>query len=235
MMITIVFSGCSQQNKSANQNDNVHLCDYNNLVINEDEYCVSEEDLNTAIEMNLNSIETDCDNIQLTDETARQYFNTENKKAAVTNIKREIVENRFCEAAIEVILTNSYVTSLPEESEKFIERVISSQKLTADENKIEYDKYFQNNFNMSEKEYRESILDEYVNYMILSTLAQKEGYIISDAERSEIVSKIASDNDMSADDIIEMYGNEYIDFILYENFLKNYLIDIYSKQIEKAI
>lgn len=234
-MITIVFSGCSQQNKSTSQNDNVHLCDYNNLVIDENEYCVSEEDLTTAIEMNLNSIETDCDNIQLTDETARQYFNAENKETAVANIKREIVENRFCEAAIEVILTNSYVTSLPEESEKFTEKVILSQKLIADEDEIEYNKYFQDNFNMSETEYRESILGEYVNYMILSTLAQKEGYTISNTERTAIIDKLANDNNISTSDVIEIYGSEYIDYILYENFVRDYLIDTYSNEIEKSV
>lgn len=236
LIITVVFlCGCSDKGKSFEEENNVVLCDYQNLVIDESEYCVSEEDLNTAIEMNLNSLGLDDEPVKLTDEIARQYFNSDNKEETITKIKRKIIENRFCEAAIENILTTSHVKILPKESETFVESVINSQKKTADEMEIEHDEYFKSNFDMTESEYCEALLDEYVNYMIISALAQKEGYIISDIERSEIVEEIANNDGISEDKVIEIYGNEYFDFILYENFLKDYLIDVYSDQIEKAV
>lgn len=234
LIITVVFfSACTQKSKTYDGN-NIVLCDYHNLVIDESEYYVSEEDLNTAIEMNLNSIDLDDESVKLTDEIARQYFNSDNKEEAIANIKREIIENRFCEAAIEKILTTSHVKKMPRESETFVEFVINSQKKTANEMGIEYGEYFKSNFDMTENEYREALFDEYVNYMIISALAQKEGYTISDTERSVIIEEIANNDDISEDKAIEIYGNEYFDFILYENFLKDYLTDIYSDQIEKA-
>ena len=71
--------------------------------------------------------------------------------------------------------------------------------------------------------------------MIISALAQKEGYTVSDTERSVIIEEIANNDEISADKAIEIYGNEYFDFILYENFLKDYLTDVYSDQIENAV
>lgn len=233
--LTAFLCGCTQKSKTYNENNNVNLCDYHNLAIDESEYCVSEEDLNTAIEMNLNSIGLDDDSVELTDEIARQYFNSDNKEEAIAKIKREIIENRFCEAAIEKILTTSHIKILPKESETFVKSVINSQKKTVDEMGIEYDEYFKSNFDMTESEYCEALLDEYVNYMIISALAQKEGYTISDTERSVIIEDVANNDGISTDKAIEIYGNEYFDFILYENFLKDYLTDIYSEQIEKAV
>lgn len=233
--ITTFLCGCFQESKTYEENNNVILCDYNSLAIDENEYCVSVEDLNTAIEMNLNSIGLSDEVIELTDEIAKQYFNSDNKEEAIANIKREIIENRFCEAAMEIILITSHVKILPKESETFVESVINSQKKTADEMGIEYDNYFKSNFDMTENEYFEALLDEYVNYMIISALAQKEGYTVSDTERSIIIEEIANNDGISEDKAMETYGNEYFDFILYENFLKNYLTDIYSDQIEKAV
>ena len=212
--LTVFLCGCTQKSKTYDENNNVNLCDYHNLVINESEYCVSEEDLNIAIEMNLNSIGLDDDSVKLTDEIARQYFNSDNKEEAITKIKREIIENRFGEAAIEKILTTSHVKILPKESGTFVESVINSQKKTAGEMGIEHDEYFKSNFDMTESEYCEALLDEYVNYMIISALAQKEGYTVSDTERSAIIEKIANNDEISEDKAIEIYGNEYFDFIL---------------------
>lgn len=233
--LTAFLCGCTQKSKTYDENNNVNLCDYHNLVIDESEYYVSEEDLNTAIEMNLNSIDLDDESVKLTDEIARQYFNSNNKEETIINIKREIIENRFCEAAIEKILTTSQVKILSKESETFVETVINSQKKIADEMGIEHDEYFKSNFDMTESEYCEALLDEYVNYMIISALAQKEGYTVSDTERSAIIEEIANNDEISEDKAIEIYGNEYFDFILYENFLKDYLTDVYSEQIEKAV
>lgn len=233
--LTAFLCGCGQKSKTYDENNNVNLCDYQNLVIDESEYCVSEEDLNTAIEMNLSSIGLDDDSVKLTDEIARQYFNSDNKEEAIANIKREIIENRFCEAAIKKILTTSHVKILPKESETFVESIINSQKKTADEMGIKHDEYFKSNFDMTESEYCEALLDEYVNYLIISALAQKEDYTVSGKERSVIIEEIANNDGISIDKAIEIYGNEYFDFILYENFLKNYLIDVYSYQIENAV
>lgn len=235
MTLTAFLCGCTQKSKAYDENNNVNLCDYHNLVIDESEYCVSEEDLNTAIEMNLNSIDLDDELVKLTDEIAKQYFNSDNKEEAISNIKREIIENRFCETAIEKILITSHVKILPKESESFVESIINSQKKTADAMGISYEEYLKSNFDMTEDEYCDVLIDEYVNYIIISALAQKEGYIISDAERSAIIEEIANNDGISEDKAIVIYGYEYFDFILYENFLKSYLIDVYSDQIEKAV
>lgn len=236
LIITVVFlCGCSDKGKSFEEVNNVVLCDYNNLVIDECEYRVSQEDLNTAIEMNLNSIGSDDEMVILTDETARQYFNSDNKEEAIANIKKEIIENRFYESAIEIILTTSHVKMLPKESETFVESSLNLQKNIADEMGVEYEYFFKNYLDSTESEYREILLDEYANYMIISTLARKEGYIISDTERSKIIEEIANNDGISADKAIEIYGDEYFDYILYEKFLKDYLTDVYSDQIEKAV
>lgn len=296
---------CACSKTSEHKSEYIELCDYKNLTINLDEYKVTDEEVNTAIQMRMiehnvlepiNEAVEDGDFVQLdvsinqgtyksfsyfvgdeeivngfdenllghktdenislnigndsydikivsvkrtpleiTDEIAVEYFDVSNVREVINDTKKKIAENRFCEAAINIILTNSNIIKFPDYCYDYVEKIVEKHKTQADNSGKSSKDYFNEVFEMSEEEYREAVLSGYGDYLVLKEIASIEGYIPSDEEMNNLIEYTAKLDGISYEDVKETYGEEYFEYMLYESFVKEVIINLYSEQINKSI
>ena len=227
------ISGCTNTEKDITVLDYVNLCDYTSLEISKDEYTVSDADISTAIQMYLGSLDIEASDIS--DNIAVKYFGCENAARAKEKIKREIIENRFYEAARDTILTSSEIIAYPQSSREYVNEMVSTQEAFAEAEGVSFSDYLHDTYNMTEKEFREAALLGYADIMILRAIAEKENYKITPDERNEVIENTAALIGATAEDTLEMYGEEYFDCLLYEEFLKNLLLNYYSSEINAML
>lgn len=233
LVLITIFSGCTGIDKASETTDYVELCNYLELKIPVDEYAVSDEDLDTAIKLNLS--EFDIEDIKLTDEIATEYFGAVDSTAAKIQIKREIIENRFFEAACDFIFNNSKIIKFPPYCKDYVDKLVETHKVCAEEQEVKLEEYFLNTFGMTESEYREAALWGYADYMILKAIAEQEGYSISKEERDELISYTAEFDGITYNEAIELYGYEYFDYLLYEANLKRIMLVQYEEEILEVL
>lgn len=228
-----IFSGCAENNKASTTTEYVELCNYLDLKIPTEEYAVSVEDLNTAIKLNLSEFDTEA--TELTDEIAIEFFGAGDATIAKKQIKREIIENRFFEAARDYIFDNSKIIKFPPYCNEYVDKLVDTHKVCAEEQKIKLEEYFLNTFEMTESEYREAALWGYADYMILKAIAEQEGYSISREERDELISYTAEFDGITYNEAVELYGYEYFDYLLYEANLKKIILAQYEEEILEVL
>lgn len=225
--------GCANSETTKTAIDYVKLCNYTALEVPEEEYAVSDTELYTAIQMYMNSLNIEASDIS--DAIAVEYFNCENATSAKEMIKKEIVENRFYEAARDMILQSSEIVEFPEDSEEYVERMISMQKSLVEEENISLNEYLMSYYEMTEDEFRNATLLGYGDIMILKAIAEKENYNITPDERNDIIKSTAEYIGLTSEEALEVYGVEYFDCILYEEFLKTLIIDLYETSIKSVV
>lgn len=233
LVLITIFSGCTGNEKASGTTDYVELCNYLDLKIPTEEYAVSDEDLNTAIKLNLS--EFDIEATKLTDEIATEYFGVADASSAKIQIKREIIENRFFEAACDYIFNNSKIIKFPTYCNEYVDKLVETHKVCAEEQKIKLEEYFLTTFEMTESEYREAALWGYADYMILKAIAEQEGYSISREERDELVNYTAEFDGITYNEAVELYGYEYFDYLLYEANLKRIILVQYEEEILEVL
>ena len=221
--------GCSNAKTNGTILDYVDLCDYKAIEVPKEEYMVSDTDLSTAIQMHMNSLNIEAS--ELSDSIAVEYFNCENASAVKDMIKKEIIENRFYEAARDMILESSVITGFPEDSNTYVNSMVSAQKTFAEAEGISLSEYLDSYYEMTEEEFREAALCGYGDIMILKAIAEKENYKINSEERNHLIESTAESVGMSAEETLKLYGEEYFDCLLYEQFLKELIISTYSNEI----
>ena len=233
LVLMSIFSGCAENNKASTTTEYVELCNYLDLKIPTEEYAVSVEDLNTAIKLNLSEFDTEA--TELTDEIAIEFFGAGDATIAKKQIKREIIENRFFEAARDYIFDNSKIIKFPPYCNEYVDKLVDTHKVCAEEQKIKLEEYFLNTFEMTESEYREAALWGYADYMILKAIAEQEGYSISREERDELVNYTAEFDGITYNEAVELYGYEYFDYLLYEANLKRIILVQYEEEILEVL
>lgn len=211
--------------------DYVELCDYKSLEVPEEEYMVSDTDLSTAIQMYMNSMDIEAS--ELSDSIAVEYFNCKNANAVREMIKKEIIENRFYEAARDLILESSLIIAFPEDSKTYVNNMVSTQKAFAEAEGISLSEYLDSYYEMTEEEFREATLWGYADIMILKAIAENENYQITLAERTNIIETTAEHVGFTPEEAVETYGEEYFDCLLYEDFLRELITSIYRSDIVK--
>lgn len=233
LVLITIFSGCTVNDRTSGTADYVELCNYLDLKIPTEEYAVSDEDLNTAIKLNLS--ELNIKTTKLTDEIATEYFGVVDATAAKIRIKREIIENRFFEVARDFIFNNSKIIKFPLYCKEYVDKLVETHKACAEEQNVKLEEYFLNTFGMTESEYREAALGGYADYMILKAIAEKEGYSISREERDELISYTAEFDGITYNEAIELYGYEYFDYLLYEAKFKKIILAQYEEEILEVL
>lgn len=221
--------GCSSSKANKTSLDYVQLCDYKALEVPKEEYVVSDMDLSTAIQMHMSSLDVEAS--ELSDSIAIEYFNCKNTTEVKEMIKKEIVENRFYEAARDMILSSSKIIEYPEDSEKHVNTMIATQKSFADSEGISLNDYLKTSYEMTEEEFREAALLGYGDIMVLKAIAENENYHISSEERADIIESTAKYVGMSAEETLKTYGEEYFNCLLYEEFLRKLILETYSNEI----
>lgn len=227
----LVCSVCGCANTETNKTalDYVDLCDYKSLDVSKEEYVVSDTDLSTAIQMHLSSLNIEAS--EISDDIAVEYFGCEDATAAKEMIKKEIVENRFYEAARDLILDSSQIIEFPESSNNYVNNMVSMQKSFAEAEGISLSDYLDNSYEMTEEEFQEAALCGYGDIMILKAIAEKENYQINPEDRVAIIESTAEYVGMSTEETLNIYGKEYFDCLLYEEFLKEFILYTYSDEI----
>lgn len=223
--------GCSSTKATKTVLDYVDLCDYKAIEVPKEEYMVSDTDISTAIQMHMNSLNIEAS--ELSDSIAVEYFNCENASAVRTMIKKEIIENRFYEAARDMILEFSIITSFPENSNAYVDNMVSAQKTFAEAEGVSLNEYLNSYYEMTEEEFREAALCGYGDIMILKAVAEKENYTIDVEERNSLIESTAEYVGMSTEETLKLYGEEYFDCLLYEDFLRELITSIYRSDIDK--
>lgn len=233
LVLITIFSGCTGNDNASETTDYVELCNYLDLKIPTEEYAVSDEDLNTAIKLNLS--EFDIEATKLTDEIATEYFDVVDATTAKLQMKREIIENRFFEAACNFIFNNSKIIKFPPYCKEYVDKMVETHKACAEEQELKLEEYFLNTFEMTESEYREAALWGYADYMILKAITEQEGYSISREERDELISYTAEFDGITYNEAVELYGYEYFDYLLYEANLKKIILAQYEEEILEVL
>ncbi len=233
LVLITTFSGCTENDKASETTDYIELCNYLEVKIPTEEYAVSDEDLNTAIKLNLS--ELDIEATKLTDEIAKEYFGVVDATTAKLQMKREIIENRFFEAASDFIFNNSKIIKFPPYCKEYVDKLVETHKVYAEEQEVKLEEYFLNTFGMTESEYREAALWGYADYMILKAIAEQEGYSISREERDELISYTAEFDGITHNEAVELYGYEYFDYLLYEANLKKIILAQYEEEILEVL
>lgn len=223
--------GCARSKTNKTALDYVDLCDYKSLEVPQEEYIVSDTDLSTAIQMHLSSLDIEASDIS--DEIAVEYFNCENAVAVKEMIKNEIVENRFYEAVRDMILESSKIVEFPESSQKYVDNMVSVQTGLAEAEDLSLSDYLRDSYEMTEEEFREATLCGYADIMVFEAIAEKENYHISFAERNSVIEATAEYVGLTPEETIEIYGEEYFDCLLYEDFLKELIISTYRSDIDR--
>lgn len=231
----LVCGVCGCTNSEANKTalDYVDLCDYKSLEVPADEYMVSDTDLSTAIQMYLSSLDIEAS--ELSDNIAVEYFNCENAVAAKEMIKKEIIENRFYEAARDMILESSIITGFPEDSNAYVNNMVSAQKTFAEAEGVSLNEYLDSYYEMTEEEFREAAFCGYGDIMILKAIAEKENYTINSEERDSLIESTAESVGMPTEETLKLYSEEYFDCLLYEDFLRELIKTIYRADIDKMV
>jgi len=225
--------GCSSTKTTETVLDYVDLCDYKAIEVPKEEYMVSDTDISTAIQMHMNSLNIEAS--ELSDSIAVEYFNCENASAVRTMIKKEIIENRFYEAARDMILESSIITSFPENSNAYVDNMVSAQKTFAEAEGVSLNEYLNSYYEMTEEEFREAALCGYGDIMILKAVAEKEKYQINPEDRVALIESTAEYVGMSVEETLNTYGEEYFDCLLYEEFLKELILSNYRPEITEMM
>lgn len=232
-ILVCCICGCSGVKTNGTVLDYVELCDYKAIEVPKEEYVVSGTDLSTAIQMHMNSLNIEAS--ELSDSIAVEYFNCKNANAVREMIKKEIVENRFYEAARDIILESSLIIGFPEDSQTYVNNMVSAQKILAEAEGISLSEYLDSYYEMTEKEFREAALCGYGDIMILKAIAEKENYEINSEEYNNLIKSTAEYVGMSTEETVKLYGEEYFECLIYEDFLKKMILDIYSDEILAAV
>lgn len=182
--------------------------------------------------MHLSSLNVEAS--EISDDIAIEYFGCENAITAKEMIKKEIVENRFYEAARDMILQSSEIVEFSEDSDEYVESMILKQKSLAEAAGISLSEYLMSFYEMTEDEFRNATLLGYGDMMILKAVAEKENYKITSEERKNIIKSTAEYDGLTSEEAIDIYGEEYFDCILYEDFLKDLIISTYQSDIDEA-
>lgn len=223
--------GCANTETNKTALDYVDLCDYKSLDVSKEEYVVSDTDLSTAIQMHMSSLNIEAS--ELSDSIAVEYFNCKNANAVREMIKKEIIENRFYEAARDMILESSLITGFPEDSKTYVNNMVSSQKVFAEAEGISLSEYLDSYYKMTEEEFREAALCGYGDIMILKAIAEKEDYKINSEEYNNLIESTAEYVGISTEETVKLYGEEYFECLLYEDFLRELIKTIYRTDIDE--
>lgn len=223
--------GCANTETNKTALDYVDLCDYKSLEVSKEEYVVSDTDLSTAIQMHMSSLNIEAS--ELSDSIAVEYFNCQNANAVREMIKKEIIENRFYEAARDMILESSLITGFPEDSKTYVNNMVSAQKVFAEAEGISLSEYLDSYYKMTEEEFREAALCGYGDIMILKAIAEKEDYKINSEEYNNLIESTAEYVGMSTEETVKLYGEEYFECLLYEDFLRELIKTIYRTDIDE--
>lgn len=230
-VLACCICGCSSTKTNGTVLDYVDLCDYKAIEVPKEEYMVSDTDLSTAIQMHMSSLNIEAS--ELSDSIAVEYFNCKNANAVREMIKKEIIENRFYEAARDMILESSIITSFPEDSKTYVNNMVSAQKTFAETEGISLSEYLDSYYEMTEEEFREAALCGYGDIMILKAIAEKEDYEINSEEYNNLIESTAEYIGMSTEETVKLYGEEYFECLLYEDFLRELIKTIYRTDIDK--
>lgn len=223
--------GCANTETNKTALDYVDLCDYKSLDVSKEEYVVSDTDLSTAIQMHMSSLNIEAS--ELSDSIAVEYFNCKNANAVREMIKKEIIENRFYEVARDMILESSLITGFPEDSKTYVNNMVSAQKVFAEAEGISLSEYLDSYYKMTEEEFREAALCGYGDIMILKAIAEKEDYKINSEEYNNLIESTAEYVGMSTEETVKLYGEEYFECLLYEDFLRELIKTIYRTDIDE--
>ena len=88
---------------------------------------------------------------------------------------------------------------------------------------------------MTEEEFREAALCGYGDIMILKAVAEKEKYQINLEDRVALIESTAEYVGMSVEETLNTYGEEYLDCLLYEEFLKKLILSNYRPEITEMM
>lgn len=108
--------------------------------------------------------------------------------------------------ALDKILENSYIKNLPKQAEEYVKKKEEIKNQYGD------DKEFEDYIGMSLEEYREYNYNTYFEYMIYSAIAEAEKLVFTDADFDATVTQIANAENLSAEDVAEIFDFEYIVF-----------------------
>ncbi len=129
--------------------------------------------------------------------------------------KRTIILN----FVLDQIFENSYIKKIPKQAEIYV----SNKEDIKNQYKSEQD--FEDYIGMTVEEYREYNYNIYFEYMIYSVIAERENLIFTQEDFDETVRLIADMENMTEEDVLQIFDKEYIIFETICDEVENALVE----------
>ena len=231
----LALCGCSVSNDShANM---VYLCDYKNINIPREAYWVSEADVNTAMTMYAISTDEDIEDYTgLTDEVVKQHFGYDSVIELRDHALFDIVSHRIIEAAYAQILTTSrmdFSYSDPLFSCYYSDR-ISAIEYLAEQDGTTVSAFVEENYQLSELEFKESEINFYVTICIIKEILAAEGRSDLQLDIEDYRHTIAHELGCSVEETYKYILNEDIFYSIAEIELCELIAEWYATDIREA-
>ena len=218
--LCILLIGCDTGNTPVKEN-NVRLCDYENITIGKSVYTVTSEELKTALDMRLSMAD------------GEKGLQSEITDALKMEVLTEIVSHRICEYVYAYIINNSFIRE-DAAGDAYVNGIIEMHRTAADKEGIPFDIYLKEYHETDEVSMRQSLYDFYVEMQIIIALTKKESGAVTDAQREELIRAIADEEKVTPAEVESSYDGMYIDYLIAGEMAEEIIAEKYKEEIRNA-
>lgn len=233
-VITILLALCGCAVNTGTQYSDIHLCDYKTIAITEDMFLVSEADLNTA--MTMYAISTDAeleDFTELTDEIVQHYFGVEGVIELREQALQDIVSHRIIDAVYAQILLNSHMdfNSNNLHFKRYYSNRISSIEYLAKQADMTVSEFLEQNYQMTEAEFKDSEIDFYVTVCIINEIFDAENHPDLQSDIDDYRSALAQQAGWPVEETYKIVLDEDLFYLIAESKMYELIAEWYAADI----
>lgn len=231
-ILVLLIAGCG----NSTQSDINKMFDYKNIDVPSEEYQISVDDLNLALEMYANMIDDPNESFDsMNEEQFIEMYSVKSldelKKLSIYNM----VEHRFIEYIINYIYDNvSIGRDGLKKTDEYISRLELINRGNAEKADQNYDLFIENNYGMNVREYVSMEQKMFTELYIMKCILEAEGIEISKEDIQTEYVNISEDYGISVEEIKDIIPQERIEHDLAYKIVYANLKDKYEKQILEA-
>lgn len=218
----------------------VNLPDYSNFKIQASDYIVTEEDIDRyiyfeLISKNLYDNETINAALQsgrirqcLSNQIAKEYYAKSSSDELIESIKHNLQRDRIWDEFYENIIEHAYANHFPKQKDEYIDFKIHALNLTAEENNMKPEEYLKNDYNLTLSEYRESLTYEFLEIIVIKSIADQEEISCGINDYSKKIKEISIDEGIDEKTVEKLYSKYDIYNEIYLDLIKEHMFSKYT-------
>lgn len=220
--------------------DYVYLPDYTKLVIDKEDYKVTDEDIERYVYFELLSKEIydadvlfeDMENSTIlkrfNNSIAKRYYGFETAHEAIKSFKKSLEKERVWEIFFEYISEYAYAKKFPVEKDEYIKSDLEIIESEALKNQKTVEEYIKELYNFTLYEYKEMLTYTFLEIMVIKALADNEGIVCTEEEYNDEIENLSVELELSEEETVQYYGEYGIYTNIYSRKLKDKIISRYS-------